>query len=294
MASAVMVKASLQTAAAGSPAASNTMPSATADALHEPQSPMPVTMTSQLVAISLTSSSGAGAAKLTLVRAMVLLAPCWSMSRRPISSRNGAAFCLVLTRRPTVAPRRSGRRRARGGGGFFWPVVVVPVGSRMGSGIVLLVPLVLVDDDAADVLAVHHVLVALVDLVQGVTLGDQLAQLDVTGLPQAQDHRDVVQRVGPAEQRALHPAVVADEDAAGEHHVVVADAGDDHRPGLAGHVDRGLDHVVVHLADGADHLVRELAAGQVYKGLGGLLSVGEGVGGAEFHGLLALELDRVD
>ena len=40
----------------GQAAASNAMPSATADALHEPQSPMPVTMTSQLAAISLTSS----------------------------------------------------------------------------------------------------------------------------------------------------------------------------------------------------------------------------------------------
>ena len=67
--------ASLQIAAAGSPAASNTMPSATADALHEPQSPMPVMMTSQLAAISLTRASGAGAAKLTLVRATVPFAP---------------------------------------------------------------------------------------------------------------------------------------------------------------------------------------------------------------------------
>src|SRR5260370_19360182 len=195
---------------------------------------MPVTMTSQLAAISLMSSSGAGAAKLTWVRAMAAVAPCWSMSRRPISSRNGAAFCLVLTSRPTRAPRRSWRRRARGGGGFAWPVVVAPVGSRMpsgGPGVVPRagrvgmcsgVPLVLVNDDAADVLAVHHVLVALIDLFQGVTPGDQLVQLDVAGLPQAQDHRDVVQRVGPAEQRALHPAGVADEDAAGQHHVLVA------------------------------------------------------------------------
>jgi NAD(P)-dependent dehydrogenase (short-subunit alcohol dehydrogenase family) len=61
---------------------------------------------------------------------------------------------------------------------------------------------VLVDDDATYVLAIHHVLVTLVDLVEGVTLGDQLIQLDVAGLPEAQDHRDVVQRVRAAEQRA--------------------------------------------------------------------------------------------
>jgi hypothetical protein len=52
MASAVTLKASLQITA-GRPAASNAMPSATAEALHEPQSPMPVTMTSQVAAISL-------------------------------------------------------------------------------------------------------------------------------------------------------------------------------------------------------------------------------------------------
>src|SRR5262245_13234209 len=36
-------------------------------------------------------------------------------------------------------------------------------------------------DDAPDVLAVQHVLVALVDLVEGVGLGDQLVQLEVPG-----------------------------------------------------------------------------------------------------------------
>src|SRR5258705_186902 len=270
------------------------MPSATAEALHEPQSPMPVMMTSQAVVISLTRSSGAGAAKLTLVRAMVPVAPCrWTRSR-PTSSRNGAAFCLVLTSRPTVAPRRSRRRGAWGARGPRVAVAVVPVGSRMGYGIFSESLLVLVHDDAAEVLAVHHVLVALVDLVEGVTLADQLAQLDVAGLPQAQDHRDVVQRVGPAEQRALHPAVVADEDAAGQHHVVVADAGDHDGPGLAGHVDGRLDHLVVHLADRADHRVAELAAGHVDDGLVCLLRAGERVRRAELHRLLALVLRRVD
>src|SRR5438046_200041 len=269
------------------------MPSATAEALHEPQSPMPVMMTSQSVVISLTRSSDAGAAKLILVRAMVALAPCSATRSRPTSSRNGAAFCLVLTSRPTVAPRRSRRRGARGAL-VLVAVAVVPVGSRMGYGISLRSLLVLVHDDAAEVLAVHHVLVALVDLVQGVALTDQLGQLDVAGLPQAQDHRDVVQRVGPAEQRALHPAVVADEDATGQHHVVVADAGDDDRARLAGQVDGRLDHLVVHLADGADHRVRELAAGQVDDGFLSLLRACERVRGAELHRLLALVLHRVD
>src|SRR5205823_1811440 len=141
------------------------MPSATAEALHEPQSPMPVMMTSQPVVISLTRSSGAGAAKLTLVRAMVPVAPCCWTRSRPTSSRNGAAFCLVLTSRPMVAPRRFRRREARGAlarGALARgavAVAVVPVGSRMGYGISLGSLLVLVHDDAAEVLAVHHVLV---------------------------------------------------------------------------------------------------------------------------------------
>src|SRR5580704_13742758 len=122
-------------AAAGRLLASNAIPSATADALHEPQSPTPVMMTSQPAAISLISSSGAGWAKLTLVRAMRSVAPYRSISSRPTSSRNGAAFCLVFTSRPTVAPLRLAGRRARGAfGRAVLVVVVVPVGSRMTFG----------------------------------------------------------------------------------------------------------------------------------------------------------------
>src|SRR5580658_653967 len=63
---------------------------------------------------------------------------------------------------------------------------------------------VLVDDDAADVLAGQQILVTLVDLVQGVGAGDDLIQLEVAGLVQAEDLRDVVGRVAVAEQAAHH------------------------------------------------------------------------------------------
>src|SRR5579863_5508407 len=59
---------------------------------------------------------------------------------------------------------------------------------------------VLVDDDAADVLAGHQVVVPLVDLVQGVGPGDDLVQLEVAGLVQPEDLRDVVGRVAVAEK----------------------------------------------------------------------------------------------
>src|SRR5439155_17418958 len=46
---------------------------------------------------------------------------------------------------------------------------------------------VLVNDDAADVLAGHQVVVALVDLFQRVGPGDDLVELEVAGLVQAED-----------------------------------------------------------------------------------------------------------
>src|SRR5215469_6432138 len=60
-------------------------------------------------------------------------------------------------------------------------------------------------DDAPDVLAVQHVLVALVDLVERVGLGDQLVELEVPGPVQLHHQRDVVERVTGSEQAALNP-----------------------------------------------------------------------------------------
>src|SRR5262249_3482592 len=54
---------------------------------------------------------------------------------------------------------------------------------------------VLVDDDAADVAAGHHVLVAPVDLVEPVCGGDELVQLELAGPVQLDHPRDDVERV---------------------------------------------------------------------------------------------------
>src|SRR5215470_15725912 len=64
---------------------------------------------------------------------------------------------------------------------------------------------VLVHEDAADVLSVEHVLVALVDLLQPVPARDQLIQLEVARAVQAEQPRHVVQRIAAAEDGALHP-----------------------------------------------------------------------------------------
>jgi hypothetical protein len=51
--------------------------------------------------------------------------------------------------------------------------------------------LVLVDDDAAHVLVAELVVGVLVDLVEGVRPGDDLVELDVARLVEAEDSRDV-------------------------------------------------------------------------------------------------------
>src|SRR5271166_4162045 len=71
---------------------------------------------------------------------------------------------------------------------------------------------VLVDDDAADVFAGQQVVVALVDLVQGVRPGDDLVELEVAGLVQPEDLGDVGGRVAVAEQAALHALAEQGQD----------------------------------------------------------------------------------
>src|ERR1035441_10981932 len=57
-------------------------------------------------------------------------------------------------------------------------------------------------DHASEVHTVEHVLITLVDLVQSVRLGDQLVQLELTGLVQGQEVGDVEAWVGRTED---HP-----------------------------------------------------------------------------------------
>src|SRR5580704_2461298 len=214
---------SVMIAATGTPAASSTTPSAVAAAEHEPQSPTPVMITSFSAISSLMTFSGSGTAKFSLVR-FVTVTPYWSSSRRPTSSRNGRAFCLVLISRPTLLPSRLARRGARGAAGLAALVVTVPVGSRIAFGMStpclqfsarsppggcplarghLLTSAdisVLVHQDAANVLTIHKVSVSLVNFIQAVFLGNEFRELDAAFVPQAEDHRDVVERIGATEQ----------------------------------------------------------------------------------------------
>src|SRR5262249_2317527 len=98
---------------------------------------------------------------------------------------------------------------------------------------------VVVDDHAPDVLAVEHVLEALVDVVERVALRDQLVELELAGLVEPDQVADVVHRVARAEQRALDRLLVQGQDRAAELHgelVRVGQAGDDRRPALADRV----------------------------------------------------------
>src|ERR1700730_2712630 len=73
--------------------------------------------------------------------------------------------------------------------------------------------LVLVDDHAADVVAVEHVLVALVNLIERVAAGDQLVQLELACLVEADELRHVNQGAAAAVDRALDATLVADQHA---------------------------------------------------------------------------------
>src|SRR5579875_641095 len=76
-------------------------------------------------------------------------------------------------------------------------------------------PLLLVHDDAADVLPLVQVLVSLVDLVETVPPGDELIELELARPVQPQQPGDVVQRVAHPEDMALDPALPPDHGAVG-------------------------------------------------------------------------------
>src|SRR3984957_19938028 len=160
------------------------------------------------------------------------------------------------------------------------------------------VALVLVDDDAADVAARHHVLVALVDLVEGVPGGDELVELQLARPVQLEHPRDDVERVVVAEQRALQPLLergqlecvdvyrLGPEPAAHRRHdddAALADRGEGRRDDFLG-----------HHAHRDERLVRADAVGQLQRQLVRLLGRRDGVGGAEGERGAALELHRVD
>src|ERR1700754_4114280 len=104
-----------------------------------------------------------------------------------------------------------------------------------------------VDHHAPDVLAVEHVLEALADVVERVGVGDQLVELELAGLVEADQVADVVHRVARAEQRALDGLLIERHDRAGELHgdlVRVREAGDDRGSALADRVHGGADDIL--------------------------------------------------
>src|SRR5690242_12492905 len=156
---------------------------------------------------------------------------------------------------------------------------------------------VLVDYDAADVLAGQQVVVALVDFFQRVGPGDDLVELEVAGLVQPEDLGDVGGRIAVAEQAALDRLAEQGQDRPGDRDgrdLQLVQAGHHDRAALADGVEAGLHDLGRHEVHGEDGRVGALPAGHVGDGRLRLLRRGERVGGAEFHGLLALVLQRVD
>src|SRR3954453_24022977 len=75
---------------------------------------------------------------------------------------------------------------------------------------------VLVNHHSTDVLDVEHVLEALVDVVERVSVGDQLVELELARLVEAHEVADVVHRVARAEQGPLDGLLVEGHDRPGE------------------------------------------------------------------------------
>src|SRR5215470_13267250 len=200
----------------------------------------------------------------------------------------------ITTCRPassaTVSTSRSRRSPTMGGPR---PAPAAPPGGaagRPGSGAGM-------QDHAADVLAVQQVLVPLVDLVEGVGVGDQLVQLQVAGPVKLHHPRDVVERVAGAEQAALDPLLEQGQQRAGQLDRVLGGVGQarhDHRAALADRVEGVRDDLRGHDAYRDDGLVGADAAGQLGDQLLGLLGGLAGVGGAELLRRLPLVGQRVD
>src|SRR5215468_10574393 len=198
----------------------------------------------------------------------------------------------ITTCRPassaTVSTSRSRRSPTMGGARPAAPASTGGAADGPGSAM---------HDHAADVLAVQQVLVALVDLVEGVGGGDQLVQLQVAGPVELDHPRDVVERVAGAEQAALDALLEQGQQRAGQLDRVlgrVGQAGHHHRAALADRVERVRDDVGGHDAHRDDRLVGAHAAGQLGDQLLGLLGGLAAVRGAELLGGLPLVGQRVD
>src|SRR5215467_4704055 len=118
---------------------------------------------------------------------------CYRVSRRSVR-----ADCAALA---TVWCRSPGRRPQ-------WDQATSPVQppapppSRVQS---LWTHSVLMDQDAADILAIKHVLIPLVDVLEPVRAGDQLVELEPASTVQVEQARDLVERIAATKQRAFDP-----------------------------------------------------------------------------------------
>src|SRR5690349_15872272 len=189
---------------------------------------------------------------------------------RPVSS------ATARTSRSRRSPIMGGARPSEPGG--------------PGSGAVM-------QDHAADVLAVDQVLVSLVDLVEGVRRGDQLVQLQVAGLVKLHHPRDVVERVAGTEQAPLDALLEQGQDRPrdldrGLHRV--GQPGHHDGAALADRVERVRDHLGGHDPHRDDRLVGAHAAGELGDQFLRLLGGFAAVRGAELLGRLALVGQRVD
>src|SRR5437867_820415 len=103
-------------------------------------------------------------------------------SRKPALARTMPSLGTAIS--PSASTSRSRRSPTMGGARPAWPARPGGTGDVSGSGAAI-------QDHAADVLAVQQVLVPLVDLVEGVGGGDDLVQLEVTGLVELHQPRNV-------------------------------------------------------------------------------------------------------
>ena len=115
---------------------SNAMPSATAEALHEPQSPTPVMTTSHSASELLDAARRASAGRTpSSCGAARPCAPCSRSSRPASSSSSSAALCLVFSSSPMRRPDRSAGLGARVAS--VARAELCPVGSRTSSRVAI-------------------------------------------------------------------------------------------------------------------------------------------------------------
>src|ERR1700686_4638785 len=154
-----------------------------------------------------------------------------------------------------------------------------------------------VADDAADVLAVEHVLVTLVDVFETVRAGDHLVDLEQTRLVEADQARRLDMAATAAEDVAFQRLLQHREQ---EQVELDVDVGHGAHPrhhagaGLGGQRHRLFDVLAAHVTHRDDRLLGHEALGEADDGFDRGSHRLVSVGGAELERLVAFELDRVD